>query len=110
MFKIEKKPPSGDMRHGWQFVYDSDRLSKAEFKFESLKGRLPGKWHARLIGPGVNVLFYQDPSPPPTIPAYTGSGGVPPPNQGSSAGCIPTPGSIADAAQQDDDEFYGTFI
>ena len=118
MFKIEKKPPSGDMRHGWVFVYEHERLSKVEAHFASLKSRLPPRWHGRIQGPGVNILFYSDPSPPPTIPACVGpvGGAQPQPNQSSSPGCVPvpTPGSIADAAQQDDDLYdnddYGTFI
>ena len=117
MFKIEKKPPNGDMRYGWVFVYEHERLSKVEAHFASLKSRLPPRWHGRIKGPGVNITFYSDPSPPPTIPACAGpvGGGQPQqPNQSSSPGCVPVPppGSIADAAQQDDDDddWPGTFI
>lgn len=100
VYTIEKKPPGNDMRHGWEFVYDDTRLSKVQSRFAALKGRMPPKWHARLVGPGINEMFYKDDAPAPMLPA-TPSPTMPHPIHGGV-----TAGSIADAAQDDDDDEY----
>jgi hypothetical protein len=107
MFTIEKKSPQGDMRHGWTFVYCDSRLSKVESRFEAAKARLPAKWRLRLTGPGVNLTYYRDDSAPPTIPAHAAPVGG---NRPRYQPTLPPQGSIADAAAQDDDDLYDTFI